>query len=177
MFRPLRWLLLLLCAAAAFAQNASAPPEAKLVLGIDAMKNGVKGTLETKDGMFRFSPSNGVVAQIPVSSIEDVSVGSDSKRTFSGVGQVTMLAPYGGGRFFSLFRDKLDVLTVSFRDENGGLHGVIFTTSPGGAKPVKAALLAAGAKSSTPLDSPQPSDAKSSTDQKMQPAAEKKGDK
>ena len=176
MFRPLRWLLLLLCAAAAFAQNASAPPQAKHVLGIEAMKSGVQGTLETKDGFFQFAPSNAVVAKIPVASIEDISVGADSKRTFSGVGQVTMLAPYGGGRFFSLFRDKLDVLTVSFRDENGALHGVIFSMSPGSAKPVKAALLAAGAKSSTPLDSPQPADAKTSTDQKMQPAATK-GDK
>jgi len=178
MYRPLRWLLLLLCACAAFAQNAPAPPQATHVLGIEVMKHGVKGTLQTKDGNLVFSPSNAVVAQIPVAGIEDVSIGADSKRTVGGpIGTLTMFGPYGSGRFISLFREKLDVLTISFRDENGALHGVIFSLPVGAAKGVKKDLLAAGAKSSTPLEEAKPADAKGAPDQKVTPAADKKEDK
>jgi len=44
---------------------------------------------------------------------------------------MSMAAPYGGGRFLSLFRKKIDTLTVQYRDVNDGLHGAIFTTARG----------------------------------------------
>ncbi len=150
MLRLLRWILLF-SACAAMAQEA-APPSFHVVLGLDGAKNGANGTLAVNGGALVFTPSSGAAVKIPLAKIDDLSLGNDSKRTFSGVGQVTMLAPYGSGRFLSLFRDKLDVLTVAYRDDNGGLHGAIFSSKPGMAGPVKKAAVAAGAKSSTPVE-------------------------
>ncbi len=174
MLRPLRWLLIL-CACAAFAQDAKAP-QATLVVGIPSMKDGVKGSLEVKDGNFSFKPSSGVTAQIPVNSILDVSIDNDSKRTIGGpIGTISMFGPYGSGRFLSLFRTKLDVLTISYRDENNALHGDIFSMPVGTAKSCKKDLLAAGAKSSTPLPEDQPQSAeKGNAGKDVKPAAEKK---
>jgi len=166
MLRAFRWVLLLY-ACAAVAQTtgpAPAPPTLHHVLGLEGAHAGAKGTLAISDGALVFTPSKGAAIKVGASTIEDVSIGNDSKRTFSGVGQVTMLAPYGSGRFLSLFRDKLDVLTVAYRDQNGGLHGAIFSMKPGQAVPLKEELLAAGAKSSSPLE-----EAK----EKVQPAGKK----
>ncbi len=151
MHRRFRWLLLL-CACVAFAQDAAKSPQVTHVVGIASMKHGVKGTLEVKDGLADFKPSSAVTAQIPAKSIIDVSIGNDSKRTIGGpIGTLSMFGPYGSGRFLSLFRTKLDILTISFRDENNALHGVVFSMPPGTARGYKKALLDAGAKSTTPL--------------------------
>jgi len=140
------------------------------------MKQGVKGTLEIKDGNALFKPSKAVTAQIPANSIIDVSIGNDSKRTIGGpIGTLSMFGPYGSGRFLSLFRTKLDVLTISFRDENDALHGVVFSMPPGAAKGYKKDLLAAGAKSTTPLPEDKPEAAEQKAPAKgVKPAAEKK---
>ncbi len=167
MLRALRWFLLFF-ACAAMAQETAAPPSFHVVLGLDGAKNGAHGTLAVSGGALVFTPSSGAAVKIPLAKIEDLSLGNDSKRTFSGVGQVTMLAPYGSGRVLSLFRDKLDILTVAYRDDNGGLHGAIFRSKPGLAPPVKKALVTAGAKSSTPLEEEKPA-AKAGSSEKAQP--------
>ena len=172
MLRAFRWILLL-CACAAMAQEAAAPPKYHLVLGLAGAKNGASGSLAVADGALVFTPSAGAAVKIPLANIQDLSLGNDSKRTLSGVGQVTMLAPYGSGRFLSLFRDKLDVLTVSYRDENGGLHGAIFSSKPGTAGPLKKAAVAAGAKSSTPVEEAKPADAKAGSSDNVKPAGKK----
>jgi hypothetical protein len=56
-----------------------------------------------------------------------------------------MFGPYGSGRFLSLFRSKLDTLTLQYRDPDGGLHGLIFTMSVGRAELLKRQLVAQGA--------------------------------
>ena len=173
MLRSLRWLLLL-CACAAFAQDAKMP-QATLVAGVQPMKEGVKGTLWVKDGTFFFKPSAAVTAQIPVNSIFDVSIDNDSKRAIGGpIGTISMFGPYGSGRFLSLFRTKLDVLTVSYRDEHNALHAAIFSMPVGTASPYKKDLLAAGAKSSTPLPEDKPQSAAKPAATDVKPAAEKK---
>ncbi len=177
MHRPLRWLLLLCaCVSFAFAQDAAKPPQVVHVLGMGDIKHNVKGTLSVKDGALQFVSSSGTIAQVPAGSIQDISIGNDSKRMLGGpIGTMTMLAPYGSGRFLSLFREKLDVLTVAYRDENGGLHGAIFSMTPGAAKPLKAGLLAAGAKSTSPLEEQKPASAEKGTPAAdVQPAGEKK---
>lgn len=173
MLRAFRWILLL-CACTAMAQQA-ATPSFHHVLGLEGAKRGAKGTLSVSGGALVFTPSSGKAITIPTAEIEDISQGNDSKRTFSGIGQVTMLGPYGSGRFFSLFRDKLDVLTVSYRDENGGLHGAIFSMTPGQSAPLKTALLAAGAKSSTPVEEAKSANTKGggTASEHAQPAAKK----
>src|SRR5664280_919698 len=57
--------------------------------------------------------------------------------------------PNGGGRVISLFsHEKLDSLTVEYRDANGGLHGVVFTMPLGQAEVLKKQLVALGAHAS-----------------------------
>jgi hypothetical protein len=64
-----------------------------------------------------------------------------------------MAVPYGGGRVLSLFtHEKFDSLTVEYRDDNGGLHGVLFTMPKGRALDVKKQLVALGAKTTIPVE-------------------------
>lgn len=56
----------------------------------------------------------------------------------------------------SLFsHEKLDSLTVEYRDANGGLHGVVFTMPLGQAEVLKKQLVALGAHASIPVASRQ----------------------
>ena len=81
------------------------------------------------------------------------------------MGTLSRLAPYGGGTALSLLRSKVDIITIQYRDPNGGLHGAIFTMPVGKAEPIKEALLAQGAHTSIP------SQAKSTSDSPLQPEA------
>ncbi len=63
-------------------------------------------------------------------------------------GTLGCCAPYGSGRFLSLFRTKLDTLTIKYRDADGGLHGAVFTMPVGKAEVLKKELLAQGAHTS-----------------------------
>ena len=108
-------------------------------------------------------------ADVPISSIEDVLTGDDSARLVGGfVGTLTSFGPYGSGRFLSLFRKKLDTLTIQYRDSDGGLHGGILSMHPGEALALKRVMVAAGAKTTVPIDdSAKPADSTTATaDQK-----------
>jgi hypothetical protein len=90
-------------------------------------------------------------SDIDAASIEDVVTGNDSQRAIHGTaGTISMFGPYGSGRLLSLFRSKVDTLTIQYRDADGGLHGAIFTMPPGESEPLKKELLAAGARTSIP---------------------------
>jgi hypothetical protein len=84
--------------------------------------------------------------------MEDVVTGADSQRVIHGtLGSTALLAaPYGSGRFLSLFRTKLETLTIKYRDSDGGLHGAIFMMPVGRVEEIKKELLAQGAHTSIP---------------------------
>ncbi|HJY85279.1 MAG TPA: hypothetical protein VKE24_00445 [Candidatus Acidoferrales bacterium] len=135
-----------------YAQDEIAAPRAQLVLGLETVKPNAKGKLILADGALRFDAgkANG---QIPIAAIEDVFTGDDSRRAVGGtLGTLAMFAPYGGGRFLSLFRSKIDVLTIKYRDANGALHGAIFSMPKGEAAKVKARLVGQGAHVSIPVE-------------------------
>ncbi len=44
-----------------------------------------------------------------------------------------------------MLRSKIDILTIQYRDDDGGLHGVIFTMPVGAAEPIKQELITQGA--------------------------------
>ena len=91
--------------------------------------------------------------EVTTASIEDVLTGDDSARLVGGfVGTLTSFGPYGSGRFLSLFRKKLDTLTIQYRDSEGGLHGGILSMSPGEAIALKRVMVAAGAHTTVPID-------------------------
>jgi hypothetical protein len=134
------------------AQDEIAAPHAHLVLGLETVKPNAKGKLTLAGGALHFDAgkANG---QIPIAAIEDVFTGDDSRPALGGtLGTISMFGPYGSGRFLSLFRAKIDVLTIEYRDANGALHGAIFSMPKGEAAKVKVQLVAQGAHASIPVE-------------------------
>jgi hypothetical protein len=160
-------LLFLLCAGL-FAQTAdtSAPKDASgvrvmHVLGLEGVKRNLRGTLTAQPSGLDFK-AGGAHGTVAIASIQDVFTAQDSHQVG---GKVLTLAkmgvPYGGGRALSLFtHEKVDSLTVQYRDPNGGLHGVVFTMPLGKAEVLKKQLVVLGAHASIPVASqPEKSDA------------------
>jgi hypothetical protein len=139
------------------------------ITGLAGVKANTSGNLTLENGNLQFAGS-GAKASVPIHSVEDVITENDSQRVFRGtIGTLTMFAPYGGGRFLSLFRSKVDTLTIQYRDTNGGLHGAIFTMPLGKADPFKKDLVSQGARTSIPIQ-----DDSASSNAKPEAAKEKK---
>jgi len=133
------------------AQQAAKPAKVTHVTGLAGVKNKTNGKLSIEHSALRFTHGKADV-DLPASSLEDVVTGNDSQRLLHGaLGTLTMFAPYGSGRFLSLFRTKLETLTIKYRDADGGLHGAIFTMGVGTAENLKVDLIAAGARTSIPI--------------------------
>lgn len=128
------------------AQQAQTETQAVEVIGFAGLKENTKGRLIVVNGTLRFTHAKGT-ADVSAASIEDVVTGKDNRRVIGGtVGRVALLAaPFGSGRALSLFRKKLDTITIQYRDADGGLHGAIFTMPVGNAEMIKKALIAQGA--------------------------------
>ena len=144
-------------AAPCFAQDANTGngttfADTKQVLGLEGLKHNVTGTLVAENGSLVFTKGKKKVV-VPAASIQEVLTGKDTERSIGGtVGTVTMFAPYGGGRFLSLFRSKIDTLAIEYLDPAGGVHGAIFTLAQGTALSAKKALLGQGARTSVPVE-------------------------
>jgi hypothetical protein len=129
------------------------PTHATQVLGLEHVKRGAKGRLTVVGKALRFE-SGAAVATVSIASIQDVFTGEESQQLVRGkTGFVVEMAmPYESSRFVSLVASKkIDVLTLEYRDSNGGLHGVIFTLPKGQAPAVKRLLVAHGAHAGKPL--------------------------
>lgn len=123
-----------------------APVKIVVIKGLPGVKDNTKGTLIVGDGSMHFAHET-VMTDLSAHAIEDVITGDDSQRVIRGtLGTLSWFAPYGAGRFLSLFRTKLDTVTIKFRDADGGLHGAIFTMPVGQAEVLKKDLLAQGAR-------------------------------
>src|SRR6266849_6149107 len=134
------------------AQQPAAGNKAVQITGLVGVKANTSGNLTLQDGNLQFA-SSGAKVSVPIHSVEDVITENDSQRVFRGtLGTLSMFAPYGSGRFLSLFRSKLDTLTIQYRDAEGGLHGAIFTMPVGKADLLKKELVARGAHTSVPLE-------------------------
>jgi hypothetical protein len=120
------------------------------ITGLSGVKNKTSGRLLVDGSNLHFSHEQ-MKVDLPTNSMEDVITGNDSQRIIHGApGLLLLAAPYGSGRFLSLFRTKLDTLTIKYRDTDGGLHGAIFTMPAGQAELLKKDLLANGAHTSAP---------------------------
>lgn len=122
------------------------------IKGLSGVKDKTGGMLAVDGSNLQFTHAQ-LKVDVPTASVEDVVTGADSQRMIHGtLGTLTMFAPYGSGRFLSLFRTKLDTLTIKYRDTDGGLHGAIFTMETGKAELLKKDLLERGAHSTVPVD-------------------------
>jgi len=153
---------------------AQQPPPAKpvpkrvlSVMGFQDLKKNEKCDIDVASSSIRLKGKTATV-EVPVSSIEDVLTGDDSARLIGGfLGAMTSFAPYESGRFLSLFRKKLDTLTIQYRDTDGGLHGGILSMHPGEAIALKSVIVAAGAHTTVPIDdTAKPAAGSTSGDQK-----------
>jgi hypothetical protein len=113
--------------------------------GLPGMKENSKGKLSVENRSLHFI-SGKTSSDVTASSIQDVVTDRDSQRAVGKtIGTLSMAAPYGGGRVVSLFRKKIDTLTVEYRDADGAFHGVVFTMPLGTANGIKKELIAQGA--------------------------------
>jgi hypothetical protein len=122
------------------------------IKGLSGVKDKTRGLLLVDGQNLHFGHEQ-MKVDVPLASVEDVITGNDSQRLIHGtLGTLTMFAPYESGRFLSLFRTKLDTLTIKYRDTDGGLHGAIFTMAVGQAEVLKKGLLEHGAHTSAPTE-------------------------
>jgi hypothetical protein len=166
-------LLVLLFSALAipsFAQKAADNVNVVQVVGLSGVKENTKGTLSIENANLQFVHSKAKTV-VGTAAIQDVITGNDSQRMIHGfVGTLTMFAPYESGRFLSLFRSKLDTLSIKYLDADGGLHGAIFSMPVGKAEQLKKMLLAQGAHTSVPVqDSASGSDPKTNVAKEQKP--------
>jgi hypothetical protein len=142
-------LLACLLCPALHAQTSDSPKasgvRAMHVLGLEGVKQKQHGTLTVQPGGLSFTAKD-AHGMLDRTSIASVFTGAESRQTGGKVLTVAKIGiPYGGGRVLSLFsHEKVDTLTVEFRDANGALHGAIFTMPLGQAAILKEQLAAGG---------------------------------
>jgi hypothetical protein len=133
-------------------QDTDTVQQTRQVLGLEGIKHNATGTLTIEKGTLEFTAGK-KKADVPAASITEVLTGADTQRTIGGtIGTLTMFAPYGSGRFLSLFRTKIDTFSITYVDASGGVHGAVFSMPEGTSAAAKKALLAQGAKTSVPIE-------------------------
>ncbi|MGA2591038.1 MAG: hypothetical protein ABSH32_14055 [Bryobacteraceae bacterium] len=132
--------------------TAAANPMVRHVIGLDKIKRNATGTLTVQDGALEFQTGK-AGNKVPVSAIDDIFIGTETTQSGGKTGTVmktaAIAAPYESGKALSiLMRTKVDILTVSYHDPEGALHGAIFALPIGQAAPMRAQLIQAGAHTS-----------------------------
>jgi len=125
------------------------------LIGLDNVKSQSGGKLSVQNDALLFT-SRKSQAKIAISAIDDVLLGSETTQSGGNAGKVfkvaAIAAPYESGRFLSvLMWTKVDILTVLYRDEKGGVHSAVFELPQGQAAGLRTRLIAAGAHSPTPI--------------------------
>jgi hypothetical protein len=141
------------------------------ITGLVGVKDNAKGSLSVEGDHLHFARGN-QTADVAATSVQDVVTGADTEKAIGKtIGLLSMAAPYESGRFLSLFRKKIDTLTIKSRDSDGALHGAIFTMHVGAAEELKKELLAQGAHSVAPeAEAVPPVAANSSEKSNVQPS-------
>jgi hypothetical protein len=104
--------------------------------------------IESKELHFDAGRSRGV---LPISSIEDIYVGSEITEGGGKLGELArgaaMAAPYESGAALTLLMiQKVDVLTITYRDSENGLHAAIFAVPKNHAEKFRADLINNGSR-------------------------------
>ena len=122
------------------------------LLGLEDVRNNTKGELRIQGDALQFQRDGSTAAQVSISSIQDISLGTEDKQ----MGGVPMTlgkaaVPFEGGRAISLFsHKKYDTLTVEYLDNNGGYHGAMFEMNKGQGESFEKYLVAKGAHIASP---------------------------
>lgn len=152
------WTLLILCSDGAFAQAAGATTDtpfsirATHLIGFEGAPDNANGNLSIQNDVLVFEKDGKPAVQVTITSIQNVSLGEQSRE----VGGMPMTlgkaaTPFGGGRAVSLFaHKKYDTLALAYLDANGGFHGAVFQLNKGQGDVLRTRLLAKGAHVSEP---------------------------
>lgn len=146
--------LVLSSAVCGLAQQAETTVGARHVIGLEHVKRNSPGKLTIQNAAMQFQ-AGATDAKVPIASIDDLSVGSETTQAGGKAGTVAktaaIAAPYDTGAALSVvMRTKVDILTVSNRDSSGGLHFAILAVPKGQGEQQRAQLIAAGAHASEP---------------------------
>ncbi len=130
----------------------AANPNVRHVIGLDTIKRNATGTLTVQDGALEFKTGK-AESKMAISSIDDIFIGTETTqsggKTGTTVKTVAIAAPYGSGKALTIMmRTKVDILTVSFHDPDGAVHGAIFALPIGQAEQMRMQLMQAGAHAS-----------------------------
>jgi hypothetical protein len=128
-------------------------PKVRHLIGLGDIKSQRSGKLSVQSGALSFDGGPSQQAKIGVSSIDDIILGSEVTQAGGKTGRVVktaaIAAPFESGKVLTLLlRNKVDILTVVYHDENSAVHGVIFAVPRGLAAGVRMQLIAAGAHAS-----------------------------
>jgi RNA polymerase sigma-70 factor (ECF subfamily) len=157
------------------AQQFPGPVKAVQIAGLTGVKQNTKGALNVGNGRLHFVYGK-ASSDLSASSIEDVVTGADSQNAVGNtVYLLSLAAPYGSGRFLSLFRKKIDTLTIQYRDGDGALHGAIFSMPVSAADVIKHDLVTHGARTNFAEDpSVAPTSSTSALDSAARPLSSQK---
>src|ERR1700722_11077087 len=118
------------------------------LVGVQNVKHDSVGLLQIKSNELHFDAgrSRGV---IPISAIEDMYIGTETTQSGGKLGQVAkgaaMAAPYDSGAALTLLIiQKVDVLTIAYRDSDNGLHAAIFAVPKNRAAQFRTDLINSG---------------------------------
>ena len=119
------------------------------VVGMQDIKYDATGLLLIQSKELHFDAGRSRAA-VPISSIEDIYVGSEITEGGGRLGELArgaaMAAPYDSGAALTLLMiQKVDVLTVTYRDSDNGLHAAIFAVPKNHAEKFRADLISNGA--------------------------------
>jgi hypothetical protein len=131
---------------------ATANVNVRHVVGLDTVKRNATGTLTVQGDALDFKNGNGE-NKVAIASIDDIFIGTETTqsggKTGTAVKTAAIAAPYGSGKALTIMmRTKVDILTVSFHDPGGAMHGAIFALPIGQAEQMRAQLIQAGAHAS-----------------------------
>jgi hypothetical protein len=137
------------------ATTAAANLNVRHIAGLDTVKRNATGTLAVQGDALDFKNGN-AENKVAIASIDDIFIGTETTqsggKTGTAVKTVAIAAPYGRGKALMLMmRTKVDILTVSFHDPGGAMHGAIFALPIGQAEQMRGQLIQAGAHAS-PLE-------------------------
>jgi hypothetical protein len=140
--------------AAAASADAPIPISVRYVIGLENVKSQSGGKLSVQSDALLFA-SRKSQAKVAISAIDDILLGSETTQSGGSAGKVfkaaAIAAPYETGRFLSvLMWTRVDVLTVLYRDDNGGFHSAVFELPRGQAAGMRTQLIAAGARAKQP---------------------------
>jgi hypothetical protein len=137
----------------------AAPPDEKPVpvvathlVGLPSLKSGDKATLTVQDGKLQLTGKLATVS-VRLSSVEEILTGTEATQAGGKLGKAAKVgaaaAPYDSGAVLTLIlRTKVDLLTILYRGDTGGLHSVLLVVAKGQAEPMRSQMLAAGAHAS-----------------------------